>query len=144
MSGCSLDCSPPETVQNIRRFMISVKAEGARAFADSRAVKSALEKAERALRQVRTGDSPGNEWLGWRRILASPDEGEIRRIEETAGQIRQECDVFIVCGIGGSYLGARAVIEALRGFFPENGPEILYAGHHLGGRYLEDLLRYLD
>lgn len=58
-------------------------------------------------------------------------------------EIRAKADVFIVCGIGGSYLGSKAVIEALTPHYNDKGPEILFAGHHIGGKYLEDLLSYL-
>lgn len=124
--------------------MIFVNTEGALPFADPSSLGEDVHRAERALQQVQSAGGRGSEWLGWRRILAAPDQEELLRTEQAAGRIRSHCDLFIVCGIGGSYLGAKAVIRALRDHFPGEGPEILFAGHHVGGRYLEQLLRYLE
>lgn len=97
-----------------------------------------------AFHALRTGTGPGSEWLGWRRILANPDDALLNQIDTLAAAIRKDADVFVVCGIGGSYLGARAVIEALGPHFGSNGPEIVYAGHHMSGRYLNELIRHLE
>ena len=77
-------------------------------------------------------------------FAADPNDAMLEELDSLAARIRAEADVFIVCGIGGSYLGARAVIDALSDFFGHNGPEILYAGHHMNGKYLEELLEYLE
>ncbi len=124
--------------------MITINVEGALRFADKKSVAQALEQAKEAYRQVLTGAGPGNEWLGWRHLLQSPNDAELDRVERKAAAIREEADVFIVCGIGGSYLGAKAVIEAVNGLIPNGKPEILYAGHQISGRYLEQLIRYLE
>ncbi len=124
--------------------MITLNLEGANGFVDKQIFRETREKAVFAYRQVLSGTGPGSEWLGWRRILKSPDDAELDRIKNKAGTIRDNADVFILCGIGGSYLGAKAVIEALQGHLPDRKPEILFAGHHLGGRYLEQLIRYLE
>lgn len=97
-----------------------------------------------AFGDLKNGTGKGPEWLGWRRILASPDDALLNELDRLAATIRAEADVFIVCGIGGSYLGARAVIEALGPFFGPNGPEIVYAGHQMSGRYLNELLTHLE
>jgi glucose-6-phosphate isomerase len=94
--------------------------------------------------QVLDGTGPGHEWFGWRRILKRPDLEEINQIKQLAARVGQDADVFIVCGIGGSYLGSRAVIDALNGLIPEEKPEIIYAGHQISGRYLEQLIEYLN
>ncbi|MEX0994130.1 MAG: glucose-6-phosphate isomerase [Balneolaceae bacterium] len=124
--------------------MVTIDIEGAKQFRKKNKFKKAFEKAEHAYQQVLTEKGLGNEWLGWRRILKSPDDSLLERIEKVAGKIRGQADVFIICGIGGSYLGAKAVIEALTPRFGLRNPEIIFAGHHLGGRYLEDLIRYLE
>ncbi|MDQ7039640.1 MAG: glucose-6-phosphate isomerase [Rhodothermus sp.] len=99
----------------------------------------------------RTG--PGHEMLGWRDLLLDPDDALLEDLDATAAEIRERADVFLCLGIGGSYLGARAVIEALSPWFrspvdTDTGrpltPEILFAGHHLSGRYLKELLAYLE
>jgi glucose-6-phosphate isomerase len=113
-------------------------------FLSSEALKSAQSRVDAAFLDLKQGTGKGPEWLGWRRILASPDDALLNELDSLAATIRKDADVFIVCGIGGSYLGARAVIEALGPFFGSNGPEIIYAGHQLSGRYLNELVRHLE
>ncbi|MDR9415043.1 MAG: glucose-6-phosphate isomerase [Gracilimonas sp.] len=103
----------------------------------------ARKKADEAFLQLQNKTGPGSEWLGWRDILSDPNDAGLEQISSLGDDIRAKADVFIVCGIGGSYLGAKAVIEALTPNFPSKGPEIIYAGHHLGGKYLQELLDYL-
>lgn len=100
-------------------------------------------RADKGLEQLRTKTGPGSEWLGWRDMLAEPNDAELERIASLAANIRSDADIFIVCGIGGSYLGAKAVIDALVPHFSDSGPEILFSGHHMGGRYLEELLNHI-
>ena len=106
---------------------------------------AAFTKAEESFSQIQSGSGTGSEWLGWRDILADPNDAMLEELDSLAARIRTEADVFIVCGIGGSYLGARAVIEALTSFFNSgSGPEIIFCGHHLSGRYLKELISYLE
>lgn len=88
---------------------------------------------------------PGGDATGWRDLLIRPDEALLQDIKETARRIREEADVLVCIGIGGSYLGAEAVIQALSPSLGRNegSPEILFAGHHMGGAYLQELLEYL-
>ncbi|AXJ01532.1 glucose-6-phosphate isomerase [Cyclonatronum proteinivorum] len=123
--------------------MIRFDFEHAHSFVSDDALSSAKKRAEESFKQVQTQTGPGPEWLGWRSILAQPNDALLSEIDGLATAIRQEADVFIVCGIGGSYLGAKAVIDALCPFFGGKGPEILYAGHHMSGRYLSELMEYL-
>ncbi len=90
----------------------------------------------------RTGK--GTEWLGWQTILEEPNDALLENMESIGSEIYSKADVFIICGIGGSYLGARAVIEALTSEFRDQGPEIIYAGHQISGRYLERLISWLE
>ncbi|HHW93218.1 MAG TPA: glucose-6-phosphate isomerase [Clostridiaceae bacterium] len=90
---------------------------------------------------------PGAEYTGWIDLPETFSEDTIERIEATAERIRRDFDVLIVVGIGGSYLGARAVIEALSHHFSSLLPDekrgcplVLYAGHQLSADYLFDLL----
>ena len=84
---------------------------------------------------------PGADFLGWLDWPLEIPDDLIHEIEEVAEEIRERADLFVSAGIGGSYLGGRAVIEALGG--QKDGPEIRYAGYHLSGpqhrRLLEDL-----
>lgn len=124
--------------------MIHIDATGARTFISDDEFQSALDKAGKAFKQVQDGSGQGSDWLGWRRILKEPNDAELEEIARHAEQIREDADVFIVCGIGGSYTGAKAIIDALIPAFKGKGPEIIYAGHHMGGRYLEGLLDHIS
>jgi glucose-6-phosphate isomerase len=112
-----------------------------------------LEKTKGEVREhhktLLAGTGKGNDFLGWLR-LPSEFPGELMaRIRENAEEVRRMADVFVVIGIGGSYLGARAVIEALSKNFrllrkPDGNPHILYAGNSLDSGYHSDLLGVLD
>lgn len=107
-----------------------------------------------------SGMGAGAEWRGWRRILADPNDALLEQLTATADRIRSRADVLLCIGIGGSYLGADAVIRALSPYFPKpettqaDAPvagtgssaqiEIVFAGHHLSGAYLEQLLAHLE
>jgi glucose-6-phosphate isomerase len=91
----------------------------------------------------------GNDFLGWMDLPSAFDKDLFRRMEEDAARLRENSEIFVVIGIGGSYLGARAVIEALGHQFydlMENRkyPYIIYAGHNLGEDYHAELLELLD
>ncbi len=91
----------------------------------------------------------GNDFLGWVDLPSTIDNQTIEFIEQSAKKIKEKADVFVVIGIGGSYLGARAVIEALSDNFSllaekREFPIILYAGQNIGEDYLHDLLELLD
>lgn len=94
---------------------------------------------------------PGNDFLGWLDLPVSYDTNEFARIKDAAERIRQNSDIFIVIGIGGSYLGARAAIEALTHSFynmlpkeKRNTPQIFFAGHHISSTYLAELMELID
>lgn len=116
----------------------------AESFISEKERASAYEKAKIAFQQLQTKSGKGSDWLGWRDMLADPNDALLEKIDRLARGIRDDADVFIVCGIGGSYLGARAVIEALTPFFPTDKTKIIYAGNQMSGRYLEDLIAYLN
>ena len=84
-----------------------------------------------------------HEMLDWYDIDKCIIEEEIIKIETLSETIRKECDVFLVIGIGGSFLGAKAVIEALGTYFTSNKPEIIFAGNNLSEEYLNKLLDYI-
>ncbi|HET6569433.1 MAG TPA: glucose-6-phosphate isomerase [Rhodothermales bacterium] len=89
----------------------------------------------------------GGDMLGWRDMLQDPDESLLDDIRQTADRIRSDADVLVCIGIGGSYLGAKAMIEALTPYFQKgerSSPEVLFAGNQLSGAYLQQLLEYLD
>jgi glucose-6-phosphate isomerase len=96
-----------------------------------------------AQRALEARACPGAEYLGWLDLPSAAASG-LPAMLEVAAEARERCDAFVVVGIGGSYLGARAVIEACAPVFGRSGPEILYAGHHLSGAALRALLRHLE
>ncbi|MEZ5199016.1 MAG: glucose-6-phosphate isomerase [Bacteroidales bacterium] len=91
----------------------------------------------------------GNDFLGWVELPTAIDEDLISSIEQAAKAIKEKAEVFVVIGIGGSYLGARAIIEALSHNFDSllrkrDNPLVVYAGQNIGEDYLADLLEILD
>lgn len=90
----------------------------------------------------------GSDFLGWVHLPSSITEEELNAVEAAAAILRERCDYIINVGIGGSYLGARAVIEALQNSFEayrsdRENPVILYAGNNIGEDYLSELLQFL-
>jgi len=124
--------------------MIKVDVSQAKSFLTDQEYEQAYTKARESLETVQNKSGEGAEWLGWRDLLEDPNDAILEQLDSLAAAIREDADVFIVCGIGGSYLGARAVIDALSPFFGNHGPEILYAGNQMSGTYLEELMAYLE
>ena len=105
----------------------------------------ALNDAALAAKQtLESGSGLGNDFLGWLHLPSSIDEQQLQSIEQTAAILRQECEYVITIGIGGSYLGAKAIIEALSDHFAAykcgNGPKVVFAGNNIGEDYLYDLM----
>ena len=97
-----------------------------------------------AKQTLESGSGAGNDFLGWLHLPSSIDEEQLQSLEECAAQLRRECEYVITIGIGGSYLGAKAIIEALSDHFAAyksgNGPKVLFAGNNIGEDYLYDLM----
>ncbi|MBO4870866.1 MAG: glucose-6-phosphate isomerase [Muribaculaceae bacterium] len=97
-----------------------------------------------AARTLENGDGAGNDFLGWLHLPSSIDEAQFNSIEHTARILREDCEYVIAIGIGGSYLGAKAVIEALSDNFaaykPSKGARVLFAGNNIGEDYLHNLM----
>ncbi len=110
-----------------------------------------LQQSDRAIaanKSLHDGSRAGNDFLGWVNLPSSFTEDFVREIEDAATVLRTRCDVVVVVGIGGSYLGARAVIDALSNSFDwlqheRKNPVILYAGNNIGEDYLHELTEYL-
>ena len=98
--------------------------------------------AAHALLHARTG--PGNAFLGWLDLPRNYDKAEYARIKKAAAKIQKTCDVLIVIGIGGSYLGARAVIEFLRSplynNLKKNTPDVYFSGCNISASNMQELL----
>lgn len=97
-----------------------------------------------AHRQLHEGTGLGADFLGWLTLPKNYDKEEYARIKAAAARIQSDSDVLLVIGIGGSYLGARAVIEAIRSPFynnlRKNAPEVYFLGNGLSTAYLRDVL----
>ena len=93
---------------------------------------------------LESGSGQGNDFLGWLHLPSSIDEQQLQAIEKSAAQLRSECEYVISIGIGGSYLGAKAVIEALSDHFAayksSKSPKVLFAGSNIGEDYLYDMM----
>ncbi len=97
-----------------------------------------------ALHALENKNGAGSEFTGWLNFASRYTDAEIDTIIQHSEKLRKNSDVIVMIGIGGSYLGARAIIEAAGSFFKQNEhPEILYAGHHLSERYQAELNNYL-
>ena len=105
-------------------------------------------KISSAYRAIYNKTGAGNDFLGWVDLPSSITEARISTIEQHAAELRAKSEVFVVVGIGGSYLGTRAVIESMSHHFAQlcglNTPHIVYAGHHISDDYTADLLDLLD
>ena len=102
------------------------------------------ESALAAKQTLESGSGAGNDFLGWLHLPSSIDEEQFQAIEKSAAQLRSECEYVISIGIGGSYLGGKAVIEALSNHFAayrqDGGPKVLFAGSNIGEDYLYDMM----
>ena len=114
---------------------------------DGKAAERALNLRDSALAAKATlesGSGLGNDFLGWLHLPSSIDEQQFSAIEQSAAQLRRECEYVISIGIGGSYLGAKAIIEALSDHFAAykniDGPKVLFAGSNIGEDYLYDMM----
>ncbi|MEG0367318.1 MAG: glucose-6-phosphate isomerase, partial [Coprobacillus sp.] len=85
----------------------------------------------------------GNDFLGWVDLPVNYDKEEVKNINAKVNELKNEIDVLLVCGIGGSYLGARAAIEALNGLFPTHKVEIIYVGNTFSSNYLAQVKEYV-
>lgn len=111
-------------------------------------VKNYEAKVKEAQEALENGTCPGNDFLGWLHLPSSIAPEFLKEIQDCANTLRENCEAIVVAGIGGSYLGARAVIEALSNSFSwligdKSNPTILFAGNNIGEDYLYELTEYL-
>ncbi len=107
------------------------------------------EKAKSCNKKLHDGTGKGNDFLGWVNLPSSVSEEMMKDIEATANTLRSKCEIVVVAGIGGSYLGAKAVIDALSNSFDwlqkeRRNPVIVYAGNNISEDYLSELMEYLS
>ena len=128
--------------------MISLNIEKTFGFISKESVSAYEAQVKAAQEALENGTGKGNDFLGWLHLPSSISKEHLADLKATAQVLRDNCEVVIVAGIGGSYLGARAVIEALSNSFTwlqekKTAPVMIYAGHNIGEDYLYELTEFL-
>ena len=127
---------------------IKLTIDKAFGFVSEQAVAAYKDTVAKANADLHNGTGKGSDFLGWLNLPGSIDEAHLVDIENTARILRENCEVVVVVGIGGSYLGAKAVIDALSNSFDwllteRKSPVIVYAGQNIGEDYLFELQQLL-
>jgi len=119
-------------------------------FISQREIEAMEEKVNQCHYMLHQGMGKGSSLLGWVELPNNYDRAELAAVKAAAGKIRKEGEVFLVIGIGGSYLGARAAIEMLQHSFynqlpsgKRQGPKIYYLGHNISPNYIKNLLEVI-
>ena len=94
-------------------------------------------------RMIMEKTGAGNDFLGWVDWPINYDKDELKRIKEDAKYVRDNFDILVVCGIGGSYLGARSALEALNGLKSQDKLEIIFMGQTFSPNYVAQVMEYL-
>jgi glucose-6-phosphate isomerase len=118
-------------------------------FVSSDEIKNLEGETLKAQSTLYKGSGQGNDFLGWVQLPSEITDGVLDQIEEAAAALKGKTDLLVVVGIGGSYLGARAVNDALAHNFShlqkgQKHPHMLFAGHNIGEDYLHELIEVLD
>jgi glucose-6-phosphate isomerase len=126
---------------------LSINLKNTGKFVSFEEIVANAQQSVRHLDALNAGTGPGNDYLGW---ISLPDDilTQLERIEKTAKHLRSVSDTTVVIGIGGSYLGARAVIEALSNsfapFMKNKHHDVIFAGQNICEDYLSELIELLD
>lgn len=128
--------------------MIKIDCSQIAAFVPAGTVKGFEPRVKNAIEMLEKGTGPGNDYIGWVNLASSLSQEFLADINATAQVLRDNCEVVVVAGIGGSYLGARAVIEAFSNSFAQliqdkKNPVVLFAGNNISEDYLFELSEYL-
>jgi len=128
--------------------MIKLDITKAASFLSEGAVNALETQVKAAQQSLEDGTCPGNDFLGWLHLPSSITPEFIKEVQDCANVLRENCEAIVVAGIGGSYLGAKCVIEALSNSFAwlvndKKNPTILFAGNNIGEDYLFELTEYL-
>ncbi|MDR0729712.1 MAG: glucose-6-phosphate isomerase [Prevotellaceae bacterium] len=129
--------------------MLTLNVKSAVAFISEKEWATQQEKALQAFDTLASRTGKGNNFLGWVDLPASINDDELAAVQTAAGRLSSCADVVVVIGIGGSYLGAKAIIDALSHSFAallpaRRHPLVVFAGHHIGEDYLAELLEVLQ
>ncbi len=127
---------------------ITVNIDHLKGFVSKEEVFAFSNEIKQHIQSLKDKTGKGNDFLGWVDLPTQLDEGFLNSIQESAKKLAGFSEIIVVTGIGGSYLGARAVIDALNHQFaallPGRSPLVLYAGQNIGEDYLTELLEVLD
>ena len=127
---------------------LNINIEHALAYVSRAEVDALLPEVVAAKRHLLAGDAAGSDFLGWVDLPESIDPEMLNRLKADVARLADKSRLMVVVGIGGSYLGARMVIEALQSEFASmvrpSAPYIVYAGHTLSEDYYAQLLQLLD
>ncbi len=99
---------------------------------------------ERINKMINEKTGPGNDFLGWVDWPVNYDKEDLKRIKKDDQYVRDHFDILVVCGIGGSYLGARAALEALNGLKSDDKLEVIFMGQTFSPNYVAQVLKYLE
>ena len=122
---------------------LSLDIKQAKGFYNNEEFEMMKEEVIAAHKVLRAKTGPGNDFLGWLDLPVDYDKEEFARIKQAATKIKEQSQVLLAIGIGGSYLGARAAIEMLKKYFNNSGVEVIFVGHQISGTYVAELLEYL-
>ena len=127
---------------------IALNIDKVKGFVSEETILAYESKVAAAQKALEEGTAPGNDFLGWLHLPSSITKEFIGEINATAQVMRENCEVVVVAGIGGSYLGARAIIEALSNNFAafigdKKNPTVIFAGHNISEDYLSELTEFL-
>lgn len=126
---------------------INVDVKATKAAIGENEIKALAAQAASAVEKLENGTGEGSDFLGWMHLPSSIQPAQLDEIEAVAAHLRHNCDYVVAIGIGGSYLGAKAVIEALSSSFAayshDGGTQVLFAGNNIGEDYMHDLMALL-
>jgi len=121
---------------------MKLSTEHVRSFIPDDVYASTEKEVLAAFKSLHDGSIQGADFLGW--LPGNPlTDATLEAIQAKAKELQDAIDVLVVIGIGGSYLGAQAAMDALSPYFNDDSVEVIFAGHHLSAAYLEELTHYL-
>ena len=130
--------------------MLNLKLDLRNTGIDPKAIMKYKGQVEEIHEELKRRSNDIKDFVGWLELPTNYDKKEFKRIKEAAKKIQEESEILVVIGIGGSYLGARAVIESLTNTFynmlseeKRKAPQILYVGNNLSPNYMNDLIELI-
>lgn len=107
-------------------------------------IKSYQSKVTKIHQSLKDHTCKGNDYIGWLNWPYDYDKEEFARMLKVAKEVRNQCEVLLVCGIGGSYLGARAAYEMIKGMYPEDTMEVIFLGNTFSSTYFKQVEKHIE